>query len=202
MTNHKRIIFFLLILALVPRVFSLVTFDFIDSGGGSDSVTYISLARNLFRGEGYTEFGLPHTVHHPLLSDHNRPGLAGSRRPPSLRPDGIVSCRDSAGSSGISYGLKHVRAPYRDYGGLMTSSFPNTGLRLNRVLLRVTIYPASDLRSGRGLVFVRSRRWYPAVFSGILLGLSFLTHPLGVVFLPPGRGIQSSDRIVAVARLE
>ena len=184
MTNHKRIIFFLLILALVPRVFSLVTFDFIDSGGGSDSVTYISLARNLFSGEGYTEFGLPHTVHHPLYPIMI--GLVWQVAGDLLLSAQMVSCLAGillvvpvylmASSmfgrrTGIMAGLMTALFPILVYGS--TESFSES---LYTLLLISGV--------AAGWFSFRSRRWYPAVFSGILLGLSFLTHPLGVVFLP------------------
>lgn len=184
MTNHKRIIFFLLLLALILRVISLVTFDFIDSGGGSDSVTYISLARNLFSGQGYTEFGLPHTVHHPLYPITI--GLVWQLVGDLLLSAQLVACLSGillvvpvylmASSmfgrrTGIMAGLMTALFPILVYGS--TESFSES---------LYTLLLISGLAAG--WLSFRFHRWYSAIFSGIFLGLSFLTHPLGVTFLP------------------
>lgn len=184
MTGHKRIIFILLLLALIPRLISLVTFDFIDSGGGSDSVTYISLARNLFTGHGYTEFGLPHTVHHPfypimiglvwqlvgdlLLSAQLVSCLAGILL---VVPVYLMASSMFGRRTGIMAGLMIALFPILVYGS--NESFSES---------LYTLLLISGLVAG-WFSFCSDRIYLP-IFSGIFLGLGFLTHPLGITFLP------------------
>jgi len=184
MTENKKIIIFLLLLSILPRVISLVTFDFIDSGGGSDSVTYILLARNLFTGLGYTEFGLPHTVHHPfypimiglvwkLVGD-----LALSAKLVScisgillVIPVYFFSSSIFGRRTGILAGMMTALSPILVYGSTESFSEPLYTLLL---IMGLTA----------GWLSFKAGRFYQSIFSGIFLGLSFLTHPLGITFLP------------------
>jgi len=184
MTNQKRIIFFLLLLALIPRVISLVTFDFIDSGGGSDSVTYLSLARNLFSGHGYTEFGLPHTVHHPFYPIMT--GLIWQLSGDLLISAQLVSCL-----AGILLVVPVYLMASSMFGrrvgfmaGLMAALFPILVYGSNESFSEslYTFLLVSGLAAG--WLSYRSGRLSLPLFSGIFLGLSFLTHPLGIAFLP------------------
>ena len=184
MTNHRRIILFLLLLALIPRLISLVTFDFIDSGGGSDSVTYISLARNLFTGCGYTEFGQPHTVHHPFYSIMI--GFIWQLVGDLALAAQLVSC-----ISGILLVIPVYLMASGMFGrrtgsiaGVLTALFPILvyGSVESFSESLYTLMLLSGLAAG-WLSFGGGRLYFP-VFSGIFLGLSFLTHPLGVAFLP------------------
>ncbi|HDL65237.1 MAG TPA: hypothetical protein ENH12_07600 [Proteobacteria bacterium] len=203
MTSHKRIIFFLILLALIPRLISLFTFDFIDSGGGSDSVTYIALARNLFTGHGYTEFGLPHTVHHPfypimigliwqltgdlLLSAQLISCLAGILL---VVPVYLMASSMFGRRTGIMAGLMIALFPIMVYGS--TESFSES---------LYTLLLLSGLAAG-WLSYISGRLYLP-VFSGIFLGLSFLTHPLGVTFFPLVAGfnlLAGSWRLSALRR--
>ena len=184
MTKHRRIILFLLLVALIPRLVSLVTFDFIDSGGGSDSVTYISLAHNLFTGRGYTEFGLPHTVHHPfypimiglvwqlvgdlLLSAQLISCLAGILL---VVPVYLMTSSMFGRRTGFLAGLMVALFPILVYGS--TESFSES---------LYTFLLISGLAAG--WVSFRSGQFLWPLLSGIFLGLSFLTHPLGVTYLP------------------
>ncbi len=184
MYRARRIIFFLLILAMIPRCISLVTFDFIDSGGGSDSVTYIALARNLFAGRGYTEFGRPHTVHHPFYPITI--GLVWR-----LTGDLAFSARLVSTLAGILLVIPVFFLARGLFGrrtgilaGLLAALFP------------ILVYASSEsfseslytllLISGlaAGWLTHRSRSILYPVLAGLFLGLSFCTHPLGVVFLP------------------
>lgn len=184
MKSQKRIIFYLLLLALIPRAISLATFDFIDSGGGSDSVTYIALARNLFTGRGYTEFGLPHTVHHPFYPVTI--GLVWQLTGDLLFSAQLIACLAGilvvipvyklaeslfGRRTGVLAGLAAAIFPILVYGS--TESFSES---------LYTLLLISGLAAG-WLTF-RSGGIFRPLLSGAFLGLAFLTHPLGVVFLP------------------
>ena len=184
MSRNKKIICLLLLIAIIPRVISLITFDFIDSGGGSDSVTYLLLARNLFTGHGYTEFGLPHTIHHPFYPIMI--GLVWQLVGDLLLSAQLISCLA---------GILLVVPVY-----LITSSMfgRRTGFLavLMIALFPILVYGSTEsfteslytflLISGlaAGWLSFQSGSIFRPIFSGVFLGLSFLTHPLGVSFLP------------------
>lgn len=184
MKGDKQIIIFLLLIAFIPRFVSLLTFDFIDSGGGSDSVTYVALARNLFSGHGYTEFGLPHTIHHPLY-----PILIGLIW--QLTGNLVFSAQLISCLSGIIL----VIPVY-----LMASSMFNRRIGFTAALMTaifpLLVYGSTEAFSESVytlfLISGLTAGWYSfrsclcclPIFSGFFLGLGFLTHPLGITFLP------------------
>jgi len=184
MFNQKRIILYLLVLALTIRLISLFTFDFIDSGGGSDTVTYLLLARNLFTGKGFTEFGLPHTVHHPFY-----PVLIGIFW--KLSGDLLFAGKLIAVLSGAFLvipvcwlGAYLFDARTAVFSGLLTAVFP--------VLVYGSTEPFCEslytflLISSMALLWVGLKnKKLPWLFpAGILLGMAFLTHPMGLSFVP------------------
>ncbi len=188
MNSNKRIILLLLLIALIPRAISLATFDFIDSGGGSDSVTYLHLARNLFSGRGFTEFGLPHTIHHPfypvvigllnyLTGDLVRAGLLASALSGVLLviPVYLMAAGMFGRRTGFLAGLATALFPVLVYGS--TECFSES---------LYTLLLISGIAAG-WLAF-QSGGIYRPVFSGVFLGLGFLTHPVGIAFLPLAAG--------------
>ncbi len=183
MKKEKRILFYLVAAALLLRLISLITFGFIDSGGGSDTVTYLSLARNLFSGLGYTECGLPHTVHHPFY-----PVLIGvfwKATGDLLFAGQLVSTLAGAFLVVPVYFRGKFLFGKRTafYSGLLTALFP--------VLVYGSTEPFSEslytflLVSGAAVfwVAVKKKTVYPLAAAGILIGLAYLTHPAGVVFI-------------------
>ena len=184
MTFKNRTIFFVFLIALIIRLLSLVTFNFIDSGGGSDSVTYLLLADNLFNGKGFTEYGIPHTIHHPFY-----PVMIGLFR--EVNGGLLFSAQLVAVLAGaflvfpvfyLGRYLFNSRAGF--YAALITAIFP--------VLVYGSTEPFSEslytlcLLSGISVFWISFKRksmmfMFPA---GILIGLAFLTHPAGLVFLP------------------
>ena len=184
MNRNRKIICLLILIATIPRLISLLTFDFIDSGGGSDSVTYIALARNLFTGSGYTEFGLPHTVHHPFYSIMI--GIVWQLAGDLVLSAQLVSClagillvipvfilADSlfGRRTGILSALMIALFPIMVYGS--SECFSES---------IYTLLLISGLAAAR-LAFKSGCLRYP-IFSGIFLGAAFLTHPMGITFLP------------------
>ncbi|MFH1038891.1 MAG: glycosyltransferase family 39 protein [PVC group bacterium] len=184
MSKDTKAIIVLFILALLIRLISLLTFGFIDSGGGTDSVTYLLLAKNLFTGEGLTEFGIPHTIHPPLYPIVI--GLFWQATGELILAGHLVST--IAGSLLVLpvYCLAKYLYDSRTalYAGIFTAIFP--------VLIYGSVETFSEslytflLISGVAvfwLTFCRKRRlgMLPA---GILIGLAFLTHPSGLAFLP------------------
>ncbi|MDP8236744.1 MAG: glycosyltransferase family 39 protein [Candidatus Erginobacter occultus] len=184
MTSSKRIVSLLLLIAAVPRVISLATFDFIDSGGGSDSIAYLVLARNIFSGRGYSIFGVVHTIHHPFY-----PILIGLVN--HLFGDLVFSALLVSCVSGIllvvpvylmAAGMFGRRTGF--LAGLMTALFPifvyGSVESFSESLY--TLLLISGLAAG-WLAF-KAGGFIRPLFSGIFLGLGFLTHPLGIAFLP------------------
>ncbi len=182
--RDKRVLPAILLVALCLRLVSLLTFNFIDSGGGSDTVTYLVLAENLFSGAGYTEFGLPHTVHHPFY-----PILIGSFH--LLGPDLLASARLISFFSSVLLvipvfflGLSMFGAGSGLAAGLLAALFPP--------LLYGATEPFTEplytflLLAALWAAWASGRRGSPAAsaFSGVLFALAFLTHPMGAVFLP------------------
>ncbi len=179
-----RMICLLLLLAAIPRVVAWSVFDFIDSGGGSDPVAYLNLARNLFSGEGYSTFGEVHTVHHPLYPVFI--GIFWRLLGDLLRAGQAVSVLAGVALVIPVYGLARnlfgVRAAV--YAGLLTAFCP------------VLVYGSTEVFCESLYVFFlisalavfaaawRNGRTRPMGGAGILTGLAFLTHPAGVTFLP------------------
>ena len=174
----------LLFLAALPRIISWLVFDFIDSGGGSDTVGYLSLARNLFTGRGFSSFGEVHTIHHPFY-----PVMIGVVW--RLIGDLLLAGHMVSLSAGIAlvipvyYLARHLFGPRAAwYSGLCTALFP--------VLVYGSSEPFSEslytfLLVAGGAVFAagwRGRRVWDLAATGGLYGLAFLTHPAGITFLP------------------
>ncbi|GAG03071.1 unnamed protein product, partial [marine sediment metagenome] len=144
----------------------------------------ISLARNLFTGAGYTEFGQPHTVHHPLF-----PILIGITW--KLTGDLLFAAQLISTLAGaflvipayyLGKYLFNLRTGY--YSGLLVAIFP------------VLVYGSSEpfceslytflMVSGFAFFWAafRKKKTTGMFFCGLLIGLAFLTHPLGVSFMP------------------
>ncbi len=182
MNSEKRVLFYLTA-ALLLRLVSLLTFGFIDSGGGSDTVTYLSLARNLFSGLGYTEFGLPHTVHHPFYPVLI--GLFWKATGNLLFAGQLVSTLAGAFLVVPVYFLAKFLFGRRTafYSGLLAALFP--------VLVYGSTEPFSEslytflLVSGAAVFWIAVSRKtvFPMAGAGLLIGLAYLTHPAGVVFI-------------------
>ena len=170
--------------ALLLRLVSFFTFRFIDSGGGSDTVTYLLLARNLFTGRGLTEFGVPHVIHPPFYPIMT--GLAWQLTGDLVAAGHLVSVL--AGSALVIpvyilardlYGTRTAR-----YAALFTAIFPllvygsvetfSESLYTFLLLAGISVFWWSFSR----------RRFIGLPFAGALIGLSFLTHPSGLAFLP------------------
>jgi 4-amino-4-deoxy-L-arabinose transferase-like glycosyltransferase len=184
MKKDTKTVIILIFIALVIRLASLLTFGFIDSGGGSDTVTYLLLARNLFTGEGLTEFGIPHIIHPPfypimigifwqltgelVLAGHLVSTVAGALLvlPVYLLGKYLYNSRTA------------------HYAGLFTAVFP--------ILVYGSVETFAEslytflLISGIAAFWItfRRRRVLGMLGAGILIGLSFLTHPSGLAFLP------------------
>ena len=184
MNPHKQLIILLLLIAIIPRALSLATFNFIDSGGGSDSVTYLLLANNLFSGRGYTLFGAPQTVRPPLYpivigllnyltGDPVRAALLASTVAGALLviPVYLVAYEMFGRRAGFLAGLMTALFPILVYGS--TESFSES---------LYTLLLISGMAAGWATFTAGGIRW--PIYSGTFLALGFLTHPLGLSFLP------------------
>jgi len=186
---NSRSAAFLLLAALLaaafPRLVSLATFDFIDSGGGSDSVTYLALADNLSAGRGYTEFGRPHTVHHPLYplaiaaARYLVPGPAAAAKTVSclagvllIVPVFFLAASMFGLGAGLVAGLLAALCPLLVYGSVETFSES-----LYTLMLWLGLWSAWGASRGE-------RRFLAAAGAGAGFALAFLTHPMGVIFVP------------------
>ncbi|MCX6349086.1 MAG: glycosyltransferase family 39 protein, partial [Candidatus Aureabacteria bacterium] len=184
MKREKTLLIGILLAAFVIRLVSLLTFDFIDSGGGTDTVTYLSLARNLFTGQGFTEFGKPQIVHPPFY-----PILIGIFW--GLSGDLLLGAQLVSFLAGALLVLP-VYSLARDlfgeraglYAAALAAVFP------------VLVYGSVETYAESLYVFVlffalfvfwrtlKKRTAAGMLAAGILFGLAFLTHPAGFLFLP------------------
>ncbi len=184
MKREKTALVGILLVAFAIRLASLLTFDFIDSGGGTDTYTYLSLARNLFTGQGFTEFGKPQVIHPPLYplligifwrisGDLLRGGqlvsfLAGV----FLVFPGYLLARDLFGPRAGLYAAALVAVcPVLVYGSVETYA---ESLYAFAILSALAVFRRTQKAGGA-----------PGMLAaGFLLGLAFLTHPSGLLFLP------------------
>jgi 4-amino-4-deoxy-L-arabinose transferase-like glycosyltransferase len=173
----------ILLIAFAIRLVSLLTFDFIDSGGGTDTVTYLSLARNLFSGQGFTEFGKPQIIHPPLypiligifwklcgdllLGAQLVSFLAGALL---VLPAYSLARNLFGGRAGLYAAALAAVFPVLVYGSVETYA---ESLYAFILLCALAVFWRT-LKKGMAAGMLAA---------GILFGLAFLTHPTGFLFL-------------------
>ncbi len=184
MKRKIRILIWLMLAALALRLLSLFTFNFIDSGGGSDTVTYLLLARNIFAGKGYTEFGIPHTAHPPFYPI--MVGLFWHVLGDPVKAGQLVSVL--AGAFLVLPVFLLARSLFNRrtalYAGLFTAVFP--------ILVYGSVETFAEslytfiLLSALAIFWItfQGKGVSGMIPAGALFGLAFLTHPAGLAFLP------------------
>ena len=179
------ILCFLVLLSFLIRGLSLHFFDFIASGGGSaDSVVYAVTGKNLFSGEGFSYQGAVELVHPPLYSIligffwllTNNLEFSGQ----------VVST--IAGSLLVIPVYYFAKAVYGRRVGLFSAIFV--------VVCPILVYGSTETFSESlytlflisSIAFIwkalSSRNLLWISLAGLMTGLSFLTHPLGILFIP------------------
>ena len=179
------ILCFLVFLSFLIRALSLHFFHFIASGGGSaDSIAYAIMGKNLFSGRGFSYQGTVQLVHPPLypiligfswLLTNN---LEFSGQVVSVIAGGLLVIPVYYFAKAI-YGRKVgllsaifvVICPILVYGS--TETFSES---LYTLFLISSIALTWKALSSRNLLWVS--------LAGLTTGLSFLTHPLGILFVP------------------
>jgi len=148
-------------------------------------VTYLILARNLFSGKGFTEFGIPHTIHHPLYPI--LVGLIWKIVGDTVLAGHLVSVLAGAALVIPVYFLgKHLFGLRTGlYSGICVAVFPIMVYGSNETFSE-SLYTFL-LLSGIAVfwVTIRKQKISGIILGGMLIGLAFLTHPLGITFLPP-----------------
>lgn len=179
------ILCFLVLLSFLIRGLSLHFFHFIASGGGSaDSVAYAVTGKNLFSGRGFSYQGALQLVHPPLysvligffwlltnnleFSGQVVSAIAGSLLviPVYYFVKGIYGRR-----VGLISGIFVAICPLLVYGS--TETFSES---LYTLFLISSVALAWKALSSRKLLWIS--------LAGLMVGLSFLTHPLGILFIP------------------
>ena len=179
------ILCFLVFLSFLIRALSLHFFHFIASGGGSaDSVVYAITGKNLFSGSGFSYQGTVQLVHPPIY-----PILIGFfwLLTNNLEFSGqVVSA--IAGVLLVIPVYYFAKAMYGRRVGLVSSIFV--------VICPVLVYGSTEtfseplytlfLISSIALTWkaLSSRNLLWISLAGLTVGLSFLTHPLGILFVP------------------
>ena len=179
------ILCFLVFLSFLIRALSLHFFHFIASGGGSaDSVAYAITGKNLFSGKGFSYQGTVQLVHPPLY-----PILIGFfwRLTNNLEFSGQVVSAIAGGLLVIPV-YYFAKATYGRRAGLLSAIFV--------VICPILVYGSTEtfseslytlfLISSIALVWkaLSSRNLLWISLAGLTTGLSFLTHPLGILFVP------------------
>jgi 4-amino-4-deoxy-L-arabinose transferase-like glycosyltransferase len=175
----------LVFLSFLIRALSLHFFHFIASGGGSaDSIVYAITGKNLFSGKGFSYQGTVQLVHPPLypiligffwlltnnleFSGQAVSAIAGSLLviPVYYFAKAIYGRR-----VGLLSAIFVVICPILVYGS--TETFSES---LYTLFLISSVALTWKALSSRNLVWIS--------FAGLTAGLSFLTHPLGILFVP------------------
>ena len=179
------ILCFLVFLSFLIRALSLHFFHFIASGGGSaDSVAYAVIGKNLFSGKGLSYQGTVQLVHPPLY-----PILIGFfwRLTNNLEFSGQVVSAIAGGLLVIPV-YYFAKAIYGRRVGLLSAIFV--------VICPILVYGSTEtfseslytlfLISSIALVWkaLSSRNLLWISLAGLTTGLSFLTHSLGILFVP------------------
>jgi len=179
------ILCFLVFLSFLIRALSLHFFHFIASGGGSaDSVAYAIMGKNLFSGKGFSYQGTVQLVHPPIY-----PILIGFfwLLTNNLEFSGQVVSAIAGGLLVIPV-YYFAKAIYGTRVGLLSAVFV--------VICPILVYGSTEtfseslytlfLISSIALtwkaLFSRNLLWIS--LAGLTAGLSFLTHPLGILFVP------------------
>jgi len=177
-------VFCLISAAFAIRLISLHFFHFIDSGGGSDSFTYAISGKNLFSGNGLSCRGCPQIVHPPFYSIligfvwllTNNLELSGQ----------LVSVITGALLVVPVYYL--AKKMYGKKVALLSAIFI--------VIFPALVYGSTEtfseslytllLITGIALywkaLYSKNVLWMALV--GLVIGLCFLTHPMGIIFIP------------------
>jgi len=179
------ILCFLVFLSFFIRVLSLHFFHFIASGGGSaDSVVYAITGKNLFSGKGFSYEGTVQLVHPPLY-----PILIGFfwLLTNNLEFSGQVVSAIAGGLLVIPV-YYFAKAIYGRRVGLLSAIFV--------VICPILVYGSTEtfseslytlfLISSIALTWkaLSSRNLLWISLAGLTIGLSFLTNPLGILFVP------------------
>ncbi len=179
------ILCFLVLLSFLIRTISLHFFDFIASGGGSaDSVVYAITGKNLFSGKGFSYQGAVQLVHPPIY-----PILIGFfwLLTNNLEFSGQVVSAIAGGLLVIPV-YYFARAIYGRKVGLVSALFV--------AICPILVYGSTEtfseslytlfLVSSIALTWkaLSSRNLLWISLAGLTAGLSFLTHPLGLLFVP------------------
>ena len=179
------ILCFLVFLSFLIRALSLHFFHFIASGGGSaDSVVYAVTGRNLFSGKGFSYQGTVQLVHPPIY-----PILIGFfwLLTNNLEFSGQVVSAIAGGLLVIPV-YYFAKAIYGRRVGLLSAVFV--------VICPILVYGSTEtfseslyslfLISSIALTWkaLSSRNYLWISLAGLTTGLSFLTHPLGILFVP------------------
>jgi len=179
------ILCFLVFLSFLIRVLSLHFFHFVASGGGSaDSVVYAITGKNLFSGKGFSYQATVQLVHPPIY-----PILIGFSwlLTNNLEFSGqVVSA--IAGVLLVIPVYYFAKAVYGRRVGLLSAIFV--------VICPILVYGSTEtfseslytlfLISSIALTWraLSSRNLLWIFLAGLTIGLSFLTHPLGILFVP------------------
>ncbi len=179
------ILCFLVLLSFLIRALSLHLFHFIASGGGSaDSVVYAITGKNLYSGKGFSYEGTVQLVHPPLY-----PILIGFfwLLTNNLEFSGQVVSAIAGGLLVIPV-YYFAKAIYGRRVGLLSAIFV--------VICPILVYGSTEtfseslytlfLISSIALTWkaLSSRNLLWISLAGLTIGLSFLTNPLGILFVP------------------
>ena len=179
------ILCFLVLLSFLIRALSLHFFHFIASGGGSaDSIAYAISGKNLFSGKGLSYQGTVQLVHPPLY-----PILIGFSwlLTNNLEFSGQVVSAIAGGLLVIPV-YYFAKAIYGRRVGLVSALFA--------AICPILVYGSTEtfseslytlfLISSIALTWkaLSSRNLLWISLAGLTIGLSFLTHPLGILFVP------------------
>ncbi len=176
----------ILLLALVLRLWAVAACRFIGTDGGVDGVVMLTAGRNLFSGVGFAFQGRPETVHAPLF-----PVLSGLLW--SISGDlELAGLLISALSGVLAVGAVYLLArPLFGSGAALYASalaafFPPfiygaTEVRVDPLYAALYLLVAAALwRTAIRPGFLRG------ALSGAAIGLTYLTRPEGLIFIPLG----------------
>lgn len=187
--NQRAVMAAILLLALALRLWAVAACRFIGTDGGVDGVVLLTAGRNLWSGAGFSFQGRPETIHAPLF-----PILAGLlwKVTGDLELAGLlISALSGVVAVGAVYALARrlYGRPAALYAAALTAVFPPliygaTEVRVDPLyaslylLIAVVLW---DTAARPGLL--------RGLLAGGVVGLTYLTRPEGMVFLPLGAAL-------------
>ncbi len=182
----RSALFLILLFSLLIRLWAVAACRFIGTDGGVDGVGLLTAGRNLFSGAGFVFQSRPETIHAPLF-----PILAGLiwRVVGDLELAGLlVSALSGVAVVGAVYllGRSLFGVLPSLYAAALAAVFPPFIYGATEVRVD-TLYAALYLMIATALWRTAVRPgFFRGAVAGTAIGLTYLTRPEGVIFLPLG----------------